>query len=168
MLKNAFKKYPPQNRTNVQIKGGGGQRPFEQCSKKLHFFERKASLSPKNTLFQSFPQVDTFSWTHVGWDSKNHPVGPHCLFVGSLASLLISCPFLPILGGFSQQWTLAMHLKERNCASGKGFVHALTFSQWWWKQCCSYRIKKTIPLKHYNFKFNVVGWEQNCMVVNKS
>ena len=24
MLKNAFKKYPPQNRTNVQIKGGGG------------------------------------------------------------------------------------------------------------------------------------------------
>ena len=24
---------------------GGGQRPFEQCSKKLHFFERGASLS---------------------------------------------------------------------------------------------------------------------------
>ena len=37
MLKNAFKKHPLQNRTNVQIKGGGGQRPFEQCSKKLHF-----------------------------------------------------------------------------------------------------------------------------------
>ena len=45
MLKNAFKKHPLQNRTNVQIKGGGGQRPFEQCSKKLHFFERGASLS---------------------------------------------------------------------------------------------------------------------------
>ena len=44
MLKNAFKKYTPQNRTNVQIKGGGGQRPFEQCSKKLHFFEMGASL----------------------------------------------------------------------------------------------------------------------------
>ena len=44
MLKNAFKKHPPQNRTNVQIKGGGGQRPFEQCSKKLHFFEMGASL----------------------------------------------------------------------------------------------------------------------------
>ena len=44
MLKNALKKHPLQNRTNVQIKGGGGQRPFEQCSKKLHFFERKASL----------------------------------------------------------------------------------------------------------------------------
>ena len=39
MLKNAFKKHPLQNRTNVQIKG-----PFEQCSKKLHFFERMASL----------------------------------------------------------------------------------------------------------------------------
>ena len=24
ILKNAFKKYPPQNRTNVQINGGGG------------------------------------------------------------------------------------------------------------------------------------------------
>ena len=45
MLKNAFKKHPLQNRTNVQIKGGGGQRPFEQCSKKLHFFEMMASLS---------------------------------------------------------------------------------------------------------------------------
>ena len=43
-IKNAFKKHPLQNRTNVQIKGGGGQRPFEQCSKKLHFFETKASL----------------------------------------------------------------------------------------------------------------------------
>ena len=44
MLKNAFKKHPLQNRTNVQIKGGGGQRPFEQCSKKLHFSHRRASL----------------------------------------------------------------------------------------------------------------------------
>ena len=40
-----MKKHPLQNRTNVQIKGGGGQRPFEQCSKKLHFFERVASLT---------------------------------------------------------------------------------------------------------------------------
>ena len=39
-----MKKHPLQNRTNVQIKGGGGQRPFEQCSKKLHFFETMASL----------------------------------------------------------------------------------------------------------------------------
>ena len=46
MLKNAFKKHPLQNRTNVQIKGGGGQRPFEQCSKKLHFFEMGPSLMP--------------------------------------------------------------------------------------------------------------------------
>ena len=40
VLKNTL-----QNRTNVQIKGGGGQRPFEQRSKKLHFFERGASLT---------------------------------------------------------------------------------------------------------------------------
>ena len=44
MLKNAFKKHPLQNRTNVQIKGGGGQRPFEQCSKKHHFSPAMASL----------------------------------------------------------------------------------------------------------------------------
>ena len=50
MLKNAFKKHPLQNRTNVQIKGGGGQRPFEQCSKKLHFFERSASLKAQGTM----------------------------------------------------------------------------------------------------------------------
>ena len=47
MLKNAFKKHPLQNRTNVQIKGGGGQRPFEQCSKKLHFSLAMASLTHK-------------------------------------------------------------------------------------------------------------------------
>ena len=51
MLKNAFKKHPLQNRTNVQIKGGGGQRPFEQCSKKLHFFERMASLTSITSQF---------------------------------------------------------------------------------------------------------------------
>ena len=44
MLKNGFKKHPLQNRTNVQIKGGGGQRPFEQCSKKHHFSPVMASL----------------------------------------------------------------------------------------------------------------------------
>ena len=58
MLKNAFKKYPPQNRTNVQIKGGGGQRPFEQCSKKLHFFEMRASLRQESKwFFVSRPMV---------------------------------------------------------------------------------------------------------------
>ena len=31
-------KHPLQNRTNVLIKGGGGQRPFEQCSKKTSLF----------------------------------------------------------------------------------------------------------------------------------
>ena len=29
---------------NVQTKGGGGQRPYEQCSKKLHFSLMTASL----------------------------------------------------------------------------------------------------------------------------
>ena len=42
------KKHPLQNRTNVQIKGGGGQSPFEQSSKKLHFSERRASLIAPN------------------------------------------------------------------------------------------------------------------------
>ena len=62
-LKNAFKKHPLQNRTNVQVKGGGGQRPFEQCSKKLHFFERVASLKAKSekirALRETFERKDS-------------------------------------------------------------------------------------------------------------
>ena len=38
MLKNAFKKYPPQNRTNVQIKGGGGSKAFWTMLKKTALF----------------------------------------------------------------------------------------------------------------------------------
>ena len=56
MLKNAFKKYPPQNRTNVQIKGGGGgQRPFEQCSKKHHFSPVMASLTSMISILADGP-----------------------------------------------------------------------------------------------------------------
>ena len=56
IFKNAFKKHSLQNRTNVQIKGGG-QRPFEQCSKKLHFFERMASLT-HTRIVESVGQFD--------------------------------------------------------------------------------------------------------------
>ena len=38
MLKNAFKKYPLQNRTNVQIKGGGGSKAFWTMFKKTALF----------------------------------------------------------------------------------------------------------------------------------
>ena len=75
-FKNAFKKSPPQNRTNVQIKGGGGQRPFEKCSKKLHFFEMKASLTSV-VFFSMLSLPSTVSFTtnshvvrHVGSITK--------------------------------------------------------------------------------------------------
>ena len=45
MLKNAFKKHPLQNRTNVQIKGGGVKGLLNNVKKKLHFSYRMASLS---------------------------------------------------------------------------------------------------------------------------
>ena len=55
--KNAFKKHPLQNRTNVQIKGGG-QRPFEQCSKKLHFSCVMASLTgPITSSWSNFCSI---------------------------------------------------------------------------------------------------------------
>ena len=38
MLKNAFKKHPLQNRTNVQIKGGGGSKAFWTMFKKTALF----------------------------------------------------------------------------------------------------------------------------------
>ena len=58
MLKNAFKKHPLQNRTNVQIKGGGGQRPFEQCSKKHHFSPAMASLTGMARAAKKLPQLE--------------------------------------------------------------------------------------------------------------
>ena len=69
MLKNAFKKYPPQNRTNVQIKGGGGQRPFEQCSKKLHFSLAMASLID----MQPLSLCGQLRWLRFGIDSTVLP-----------------------------------------------------------------------------------------------
>ena len=45
-LYQIFKKRFLKNSSHdVQIKGGGGQRPFEQCSKKLHFSYTMASLT---------------------------------------------------------------------------------------------------------------------------
>ena len=44
MLKNAIKKHPLQNRTNVQIKGGGGKGVLNNVKKKLHFSYTMASL----------------------------------------------------------------------------------------------------------------------------
>ena len=38
---------------DVQMKGGGGQRPFEQCSKKLHFSYGTASLTHLQTVLSS-------------------------------------------------------------------------------------------------------------------
>ena len=40
MLKNAFKKHPLQNRTNVQIKGGGGVKGLLNNVKKTALFVR--------------------------------------------------------------------------------------------------------------------------------
>ena len=54
-------KHSLQNRTNVQIKGGGCQRPFEQCSKKLHFSYPMASLMYK-THFNELQMLDFSHW----------------------------------------------------------------------------------------------------------
>ena len=65
MLKNAFKKPPPQNRTNVQIKGGGGQRPFEQCSKRLHFSYAMASLTPSRLWILPTTPTSLHHFLHI-------------------------------------------------------------------------------------------------------
>ena len=74
MLKNAFKKDPLQNRTNVQIKGGVGQRPFEQCSKKLHFFETMASLSHKHARFVGRYTAVVFSYMYLSLSLIEHVI----------------------------------------------------------------------------------------------
>ena len=50
MLKNAFKKHPLQNRTNVQIKGGGVKGLLNNVKKKLHFSLMTASLIKPNQI----------------------------------------------------------------------------------------------------------------------
>ena len=47
MLKNAFKKYPPQNRTNVQIKGGGVKGLLNNVQKNCTFLKRWHPLGVK-------------------------------------------------------------------------------------------------------------------------
>ena len=52
MLKNAFKKYPPQNRTNVQIKGGGVKGLLNNVQKNCTFLKRWHPL-PKGASIQA-------------------------------------------------------------------------------------------------------------------
>ena len=57
MLKNAFKKHPLQNRTNVQIKGGGAKAFWTMFKKTALFWN------------DGFPKTDKFeptSWEHSG------------------------------------------------------------------------------------------------------
>ena len=49
LLKFLQKKSPH----DVQTKGGGGQRPFEQCSKKLHFSYGTASLTGRTSTVEA-------------------------------------------------------------------------------------------------------------------
>ena len=46
MLKNAFKKHPLQNRTNVQIKGGGVKGLLNNVQKNCTFFKWGLPLPP--------------------------------------------------------------------------------------------------------------------------
>ena len=100
MLKNAFKKYPPQNRTNVQIKGGRGSKAFWTMFKKTALFWKEGipywriilTLPPQHTLQHlqivrniTAWQDSFFSWTclllcgwkwvtlanHGGWRATN-------------------------------------------------------------------------------------------------
>ena len=55
MLKNAFKKHPLQNRTNVQIKGGGGSKAFWTMFKKTSLFPRDGF---PNALYMKSSNLD--------------------------------------------------------------------------------------------------------------
>ena len=62
-----------------------------------------------------------------------------------------------------------MHLKERETVQAeKTLFMFLHFPNDLKRNADPIGLSITIPLKHYNFKFNVVEWEQNCMEVNKS
>ena len=57
---NIVKKHPPQNRTNVQIKGGGVKGLLNNVKKKLHFSERRASLTLLQPGMPFFCHISSF------------------------------------------------------------------------------------------------------------
>ena len=86
-----FKKHPLQNRTNVQIKGGGGQRPFEQCSKELHFSYMEASLISSIFSFQ-FPLL--FAMLFLNFFADAQPKYVDLEGTIHLLSIIISSEYL--------------------------------------------------------------------------
>ena len=50
MLKSAFKKHPPQNRTNVQIKGGGVKGLLNNVKKNCTFLKWGHPLEPLSSV----------------------------------------------------------------------------------------------------------------------
>ena len=70
-------------------RGGGGQRLFEQCSKKLHFFERMASLIRAMPERKSF----FFNWClPLGWPKAlTPPFHTHTLYGQLFVIFLVVC-----------------------------------------------------------------------------
>ena len=107
MLKNAFKKYPPQNRTNVQIKGGGGggSKAFWTMFKKTSLFPRDGFPNQSNQDFRMRP---------CGSEGSCHIKPPW--FYGEWKYHLRPCWFIMMM---YMIWEKRRHLHQVVCHPGQ-------------------------------------------------
>ena len=101
--KNAFKKHPLQNRTNVQIKGGGVKGLLNNVQKNFTFLARWLPLSKKYE--NGFPD------SHFGPFSLN---SGHCQDVSKLPTT-IDKSMITINNICHQKWADAAHLLPGPC-----------------------------------------------------
>ena len=103
MLNNAFKKHPLQNRTNVQIKGGGGPKAFWTMFKKTAFFLRVGfpyQHHIDNNVFFIIIIRDVRRFTAMCWLSPTLSLASHlpdCLGISYFVFQIMFTLFLSVL-----------------------------------------------------------------------
>ena len=65
MLKNAFKKHPLQNRTNVQIKGGGVKGLLNNVQKNCTFLKGWHPLAVRSRAVDTLLPIQLCSFNHL-------------------------------------------------------------------------------------------------------
>ena len=124
MLKNAFKKYPPQNRTNVQIKGGGGKGLLNNVQKKCTFLKDAHHFGNSILMIFSFGP------------SLAHPEPE--FEVWEMMERQVIFTIIPNFKQFnSRSWELEL---ERN---QKRKIILIQFPRWW-----AHRIKSSCTVLH--------------------
>ena len=87
MLKNAFKKHPLQNRTNVQIKGGGVKGLLNNVQKNCTFLKRRLPLVLIHLLSDHFKTLQVEP-SHVASSQLWTSLAAACVSSGGFPNLV--------------------------------------------------------------------------------